>query len=620
MNKIQAIFKKIRNLSYCNYKAALGLVVLFNFVVFLILTKNNAPLSLLICLGAICFFASLIALLPKRVDQIILSFLFLIIYIYLAAQHVYAIAFQQYFLFATAFGSIDEMMGVKSSVTELFDLKFYVILTYAIFQIILFLLPNTKEKASIKGYSQSLKVGSITALLTVFLFSMLSVSMNIEKNKTDALNYYGTSHYFFNYLPNTNVVVEHFGIFGLLYRDTIGRLFIHYDSQYGIDDEMIRYVLSQNEITSTNKVNKYTGIFEGKSLVIIQAESLMNSAIDEELTPTMYRLQQEGLSFPNFNAPLLYGSTSDSEFMANTGLIPVSTGEITYDSYNGDEFPTTLAKLFNTKGYYSSAYHSNYGNYYSRDIMLPNLGFDFFDKVRLDVDFLELDSVVLDKIKWVYNWAPQYFSYFITYNGHQPYELSQCEGYSEDYYARVERKFPEISEEMKCYYVKNMDLDLGIERYVEEIIANNSEVVLMIFGDHNAKGIELSASTEKNFTPMIIWEKSITPEVIDKKASPVDFLPTLANMFNLEYDRRTVFGSDIMDEEYEGFCFDSQGRIITSDFIYNINHNSLEMLTEKYSANEARQMINQYILKMNVSRTVVETDFFSRYPGYGIEK
>ena len=50
--------------------------------------------------------------------------------------------------------------------------------------------------------------------------------------------------------------------------------------------------------TGTQK-NKYTGMFEGKNLIVIMAESLNEIAIREDLTPTLYKLTHSGFVFNN---------------------------------------------------------------------------------------------------------------------------------------------------------------------------------------------------------------------------------------------------------------------------------------------------------------------------------
>ena len=51
-----------------------------------------------------------------------------------------------------------------------------------------------------------------------------------------------------------------------------------------------------NSLTPSSK-NEYTGLFAGKNLILITAEGFSKEVIDPELTPTLYRLANEGIQF-----------------------------------------------------------------------------------------------------------------------------------------------------------------------------------------------------------------------------------------------------------------------------------------------------------------------------------
>jgi phosphoglycerol transferase MdoB-like AlkP superfamily enzyme len=70
--------------------------------------------------------------------------------------------------------------------------------------------------------------------------------------------------------------------------------------------------------------------------------------------------------------------------------------------YALNEYPLTLAKVFNENDYYSLAAHNNYGEFYNRNIVLPALGYDFFDVYRMGFEGLMIpDSDFLEPIKWI---------------------------------------------------------------------------------------------------------------------------------------------------------------------------------------------------------------------------
>jgi len=72
------------------------------------------------------------------------------------------------------------------------------------------------------------------------------------------------------------------------------------------------------------KKNEYTGKYKGYNLILITAEGFAPYAVHKDVTPTLYKLVNEGYKFTNFYNPLWGVSTSDGEYVASTSLIPKS--------------------------------------------------------------------------------------------------------------------------------------------------------------------------------------------------------------------------------------------------------------------------------------------------------
>ena len=105
--------------------------------------------------------------------------------------------------------------------------------------------------------------------------------------------------------------------------------------------------------------------------------------------------------YDGYNSPLLYGSTSDTEFMVNTSLYPSNSGYITFHRYASNLYPTTLAKQFKANGYETDAYHNSAGDFYNRNAMLKQLGYNFLDSNLLGLGAGSLDSNTLSVAKWI---------------------------------------------------------------------------------------------------------------------------------------------------------------------------------------------------------------------------
>ena len=81
----------------------------------------------------------------------------------------------------------------------------------------------------------------------------------------------------------------------------------------GESDETLRSMHQYFSTASPTKQNEWTGYFKGKNLIWIVAEAYSSIAVDPELTPTLYRLSEEGFRFENFYTPSWGVSTSDGE-------------------------------------------------------------------------------------------------------------------------------------------------------------------------------------------------------------------------------------------------------------------------------------------------------------------
>ena len=152
-------------------------------------------------------------------------------------------------------------------------------------------------------------------------FETNNVSLNIERLGVPAATYLDIYRSMFGFDEKIDVVEE--PIFS-----TKEELF-----EYDYNNTSIDFSGGSGEIAKINnfmsnekgsKQNKYTGMFEGKNLIFIVAESFSEIAVSEDLTPTLYKLVHEGFDFKNFYTSNNL-STIGGEFQALTGLYADNT-------------------------------------------------------------------------------------------------------------------------------------------------------------------------------------------------------------------------------------------------------------------------------------------------------
>ena len=133
--------------------------------------------------------------------------------------------------------------------------------------------------------------------------------------------------------------------------------------------------------------NNSEAIFENKTLIMIQLESfntfLINLIVENpntgetyEITPFINSLanNSQNLYYYNFFSNIGVGKTSDAEFAALTGIFP-DGNIVTYYDYIHEDYET-LPKLFSAKGYETYALRGSNMNFYRREEVYAQLGFN----------------------------------------------------------------------------------------------------------------------------------------------------------------------------------------------------------------------------------------------------
>ena len=371
----------------------------------------------------------------------------------------------------------------------------------------------------------------------------------------------------------------------------------------------------------TNK-NEYTGIFEGKNLVYIMIEAFDIMAINEDLTPTLYKLKTEGWYFDNYYAPIYSCATGESEYISETSIIPSST-VCTPNSYLNNNYSSSVFNLFNNSGYYTSSYHNWKDEFYSRTILHKNMG----SQLYLDHDPLNIinhtgwpsDLELFQNSLEYYIDKDKFFTFVITSSTHFPYDYDTY--LTQKYWDRV--KGLPYSCNVKRYIAKAMELDAGIEFLMNSLEEKGKldDTVFVLFGDHHPLKMSYSEINEassydrlENYNidklPFIIYNSATEGKVISKTASTFDILPTIANLFNLNYDPRDYMGTDLFSDS-ESIVIFNNGSWITDKCIYKAVNGNYVSLTDEEVTDEYIQRINKIVNdKFYISDKVLTLNYF----------
>lgn len=314
------------------------------------------------------------------------------------------------------------------------------------------------------------------------------------------------------------------------------------------------------QVEPTDK-NEWTGYFEGKNLIWIVAEAFSSLAVDPELTPTLYRLSNEGFVFNNFYTPLWGLSTSDGEYVTTTGLIP-KAGAWSYLQSAENHMPFGFGHLFSKQGYRTLAYHNNTYTYYGRDQSYPNMGYEYYglgNGLEVTRSWPESDEEMMRLSVPQYVSEENFMVYYLTVSGHLNYNVDQND-MSAKHWGAVEHL--SYTEGPKAYLASQIELDHAVASLLEQLEAAGrlEDTVIVLSGDHYPYGLqdeeiseilghEVDANFEKFKSTLILWNSGMDePVQVDKYCSSLDVMPTLANLFGLEYDSRLLAGRDILSD------------------------------------------------------------------------
>lgn len=371
--------------------------------------------------------------------------------------------------------------------------------------------------------------------------------------------------------------------------------------------------------------NEYTGMFKGMNLITIVAEAFNPIAVNEVLTPTLYKLVNNGFKFNNFYTPVYYVSTSDGEYVTSTSLLPKeSVWSLSRSSKN--YLPYTYGNIFKSLGYSTNAYHNGNYKYYNRHLSHPNMGYNFIgcgNGLQNNINckkWPQSDIEMIEATFDLYSNNKSFMTYYMTISGHLEYNFS---GNNMAYKNKALVQNMENSTAIKAYMASQIELDKALELLINKLEEKNilNNTVIVLSSDHYPYGLKITEMKEvmnikddkfdihKN--NLIIWNNQIkTPIEVNKYAQSLDILPTVLNLFGVDFDSRLLMGRDILSS--------SQGLIIFNDRSWITEYgkyNATKKLftpfktnvTEDYIENINDIVYNKYV----VSKSILENDYYN---------
>lgn len=411
-------------------------------------------------------------------------------------------------------------------------------------------------------------------------------------------------------------------------------------------NEDVSWLANYFSSASPTRKNEYTGMFKGYNVIQLVIEGFSGYAIDPELTPTLYKLANEGFVFNNYYTALHYTSTSNGECQTLLGLYPKNGNPITMKRTGvlGTNAYFSLAQQLGREGYQVLGYHGNY-DMYGRQASHTNLGYTWKQfGTGLDVDTTSSGEiawpardtqVIENSVDDYINSDQPFHVYYLTISGHMPYSNNRI---VQPYLDQV-RALP-YSQTTQNYMATIMEVDRALELLLQKLeeAGKLDKTLIIATGDHipysnagvleelsgrtfgSSKDLEALNESAIDFdvykNTLILWSASMEePVQVDKPCCQVDILPTVSNLLGLEYDSRMLSGRDILS--------DSEGLVIFTSRSWRSDRGFYNRYTQTFTPAEGVTMTqeeqDQYVstmkklveYKLACTPMIVENDFYN---------
>ncbi len=382
---------------------------------------------------------------------------------------------------------------------------------------------------------------------------------------------------------------------------------------------------SSKEITEKND---YTGMFKDKNLIVIMMESTNTILLNPEYYPNMYKLYTEGWAWDNAYSPRNACSTGNNEMSGMVSLYTINN-TCTANIYRNNKYPGAIFNLFNQAGYTTTSYHNYTEHYYYRKVYHPNMGSGKYYGVQAlgipysnvyqewpsDVDLVEK---VLEKTKD----QEKFMAWLTSVSAHQPYTQNSKLG--DKHLALF--KDTKYNTSLKRYMSKLKEFDLAVGALIEGLEEQGKldDTVIVMYSDHYPYGLtnstlnsyfDYNVGTQRNVdkTPFVIYNTQITGQKFDEYTTYMNIVPTVANLFDLNYDPRLYAGFDILSDTYEDRVVFADGSWKDAVAYYSASTGKITYAQENvtYTTEEIKAINDSIDYRISMSNLAIKKDYFN---------
>lgn len=485
-------------------------------------------------------------------------------------------------------------------------------------------------------------------LLITFIITVLSLNLDTEKSIYTAKNLYYNHHY-------PNQMAQTFGILTTMRLD-LERTISGFEEktievaetpdkevnknpkiEYNVADidydsliknetnEEIKNIHNYVKSSTPSEKNIYTGMFKGKNLIAIVAEAFSPIAVNKDLTPTLYKLVNSGFVFNNFYTPIYYVSTSDGEYVTLNSLLPKES-VWSFSKSSKNYLPYAYGNIFKEMGYTTYAFHDGTYKYYNRHLSHPNMGYTYkacgngLEKSMKCKIWPQSDLEMINATYDYYKDSEHFMTYYMTISGHLQYNFY---GNNMSYRNKDLVKDLDKSTAIKAYIAAQKELDKALEELLNKLEADGKldDTVIVLSADHYPYGLttdqisEIMNIKDSKFdvhkNNLVIWSSTMKgPIKINKYGESLDILPTVLNLFGIDFDSRLLMGRDLLSN--------SDGLVIFNDRSWITDKGKYNASTKVFTPFNNEQVDEDYIESINtkvynkfvISKNILETNYY----------
>lgn len=638
--------KKWNSIFYLSF-----LIIYLEVLTKIFITKSSIGIfyTLIFSIPFVCLLYFLVNIFKEKGNKVMLYIITIFLSIYYAFETVFYRLFSNIFSF-NSIGMAGNVIEFKNMAIDAIIQNIFIILLYLLPIVLLIIL---RKRINFTRANKKVLLINLGIIVMMYIIGLLSLNIN-KKEVYSAYNLY--------YNINSEYkTLEKFGV-ATYTRIDIKRVLFGFDEQIietkepeQIDKEeesnipeetkynmvdinfdelinnesngTIKNILTYFKNSEATNQNEYTGMFKGKNLIFILAEGFNMIAVDKELTPTLYKLTHEGFVFNNFYSPVFL-STTGGEFQATTGMIPTQEVLINWKK-NQPTIKYALGHSFSNIGYNVQSYHDWTYTYYARQKTMPTLGFNTYMGCGNGIEklmscrWLPSDIDMFNVTLPMYKDYEHFMTYYVSVSGHAPYAYNSTGNSIALKNKDLVKNLP-YSNNVKAYLATQIEFDRALESLINNLKEAGilEDTVISFVGDHYPYTLtmdevnELSdykrdEIVEVNRSNFVIWNSEIEDIIeVDKVGSQIDVLPTLLNLFGIEYDSRLIVGKDILSNEAGVAIFSNRSWV--SDY-GTYNRGTFTLKEGKTLENESeyiKYMNNLVSSKFTLSNQIVKYNMY----------